>query len=221
MVPKRPTSLFIDRLRNPQSSPDISPTSVASVGTPPAIRSSLPVSSCRIASSVCESPALLQTTNQTEPSMILWHPEDWDGEVPDDVWVRVSALQNEGEPDPVIVLVSPALESGRSLLADLGYPDVKAGSLVPLFVLPAPLLTELLDRHIFKGVGRIVTGVRLMDANALRAFLVLPETIEIHSISPEPAVRNVWSLCIVDLAGRRLDVSDDSGLSWRSSNLIF
>ena len=151
--------------------------------------------------------------------MILWHPEDWDGEAPDDVWSRVSAFRAAGD-DPVIVLVSPTLESGRSMLADLGRPNVKAGSLVPLFVIPAPLLAELLDRHICAGIGRIVTGVRIMDPNALRGFLVLPETIEIHSISSEPSVRNVWSLCIVDLAGRRLDVSDDGGLTWRSSDLV-
>jgi hypothetical protein len=164
-------------------------------------------------------PAVLQTTDKAEASMILWHPEGWDGEISDDVRSRVTAIRAEGEPDPAVVLVSPALESGRRLLADLGYPNVKAGSLVPLFVVPAPLLIELLDRRIYSGVGRIVMGVRIMDPHAIRGVLVLPETIEIHAISPKPGPGDLWSLCIVDVTGKRLNVSDDGGLTWRSSNL--
>jgi hypothetical protein len=149
----------------------------------------------------------------------LWHPEDWDGEIPADIWDRLLAMQAGGESDPVIVLVSPASESGRSLLADLGRPDVEAGALTPLVVVPGRLLTELLDRRLGAGVGRIVMSVRLTEPDAIRGVLVLPETIEIHAISPEPGAENLWSLCILDLASKRLHVSGDSGLSWRSSNL--
>ena len=57
MVPKRPSCLFIDRILNPQGSPDLSP---ASVGKPAAARFFLPVSPLNSASSVCESPAMVQ-----------------------------------------------------------------------------------------------------------------------------------------------------------------
>ncbi len=149
----------------------------------------------------------------------LWHPEDWDGEISADIWDRVLAMQGDGEADAVVVLVSPAFEGGRTLLADLGRPDIEAGALAPLIVVPGHFLMELLDRRLGAGVGGIVMGVRLTDPGAIRGVLVLPETIEIHALSPEPGAENVWSLCILDLASKRLHVSGDSGLSWRSSNL--
>jgi hypothetical protein len=149
----------------------------------------------------------------------LWHPEDWDGEIPADIWDRVLAMQGDGEADVVVVLVSPAFEGGRTLLADLGRPDIEAGALTPLVAVPGHFLMELLDRRLGAGVGGIVMGVRLTDPDAIRGVLVLPETIEIHALSPEPGAENVWSLCILDLASKRLPVSGDSGLSWRSSNL--
>jgi hypothetical protein len=153
-------------------------------------------------------------------SMTLWHPEDWDGEIPAEIRDRVSALRGDGELDPVVVLVSPAFEGGRTLLSDLGRPDIEEGALTPLIVVPGHFLTELLDRRIGAGVGRIVMGVRLPDPDVIRGVLVLPETVEIHGILPEQDAENVWSLCIVDLAGKRLHVSDDGGLTWRSSNLM-
>jgi hypothetical protein len=149
----------------------------------------------------------------------LWHPEDWDGEITWAVQARIKALREAGGPEPVVVLISPSFEKGRSLLADLGFPGVGAGSLTPLVVAPADRLAELLDRRLGANVGAIVMGVRLTDPEAIRGVLVLPETVEIHAVAPHAPGDALSSLCILDLAGKRLHVSNDGGGTWKSSDL--
>ena len=151
--------------------------------------------------------------------MSLWHADDWDAEITAEIRDGVRAMSEDGRPDPVVALVSPAFEDGRALLASLGHPGIEAGGLVPLLVVPRDRLSELLDSHIRAGLGKVVMGVRLTDPGVIRGVLVLPETVEVHAIAPEQGQAAAWSVCIVDLAGKRLHVSDDGGFTWRSSNL--
>jgi hypothetical protein len=151
--------------------------------------------------------------------MTLWHPDDWDGEITAEARDQVLTMRERGQLDPAVAMISPAFEGGRALLADLGHLGIESGSLAPLLVVSGRRLSELLDRHLGAGVGGIVMSVRLPGPDLVRAVLVLCETIEVHALRPEPAAENPWSLCIVDLAAKRLHLSDDGGATWRSSNL--
>ena len=140
-------------------------------------------------------------------------PEDWDSEIPCDIRDRILAVQTTGGPAPVVVVVSSAFLGGLELLADLGYRDVQAGDPAPLAVVAADRLRALLDRRMGAGVGRIVTSARLTVRGRPSGVLVLPETIEVHAMPLDPTEQSAGPACIVDLAGHRLHVSEDQGVT--------
>jgi hypothetical protein len=150
--------------------------------------------------------------------MSLWQPEDWDAHVTADVRERVRTLREAGGAEPVVLLVSPASAAGVALLAQLGETGFGPGDRTPLLVTRGDCLGRLLDRHVGAGVGGVVLGVPLA-ADACRGVLVLPETVEVHAVRLEATRGNVWPVCVLDLAARRLHASDDGGQTWHSSDL--
>ncbi len=92
--------------------------------------------------------------------MNLWHPDDWDGNVPAEVQDQLRALQQAGELNPVALLISPTFDAGRALLAAFGRPGVCDTELVPLLAVPGDRLRDLLDYHVGPGIGHAVMTVR-------------------------------------------------------------
>jgi hypothetical protein len=145
--------------------------------------------------------------------------EDWDGRIPAEVWAEILRARRNGAADPVVVLSSSGSPGGARLLADLGLPAGSPGDGALLSITATDRLSPLLDRCFGTGVGRMVTGVPQRNPRLVRAVLVLPETIEIHFIDADADEKSFWPAGVVDLAAKRVQISDDDGESWQSFDL--
>src|SRR5262249_14172177 len=124
---------------------------------------------------------------------------------------EVNGVRAGGEPDPVVLLVSPEDAGGRALLAELGFDAAELQGLSPVVAVPEAEVADLLNRHVSGGVGDYLVGAPGRPDHAFRGLVASQGKLALYVLVFEENQPYLVGSLSLDLDTRVLRLTTPAG----------